>query len=71
MINIKEEIQIALLRSGLSMRKLVKIMNENGYKIPAASNLSVLLSRKRVRFETVQEILEFLNYEIEIKRKIL
>ena len=69
MINIKEEIQIALLRSGLSMRKLSDIMREKGFDIPAASNLSSMLSHKRVRFETVQNILDFLGYEIKIEKR--
>ena len=69
MLNIKQEIQILLLKSGLSMRKLIDRMNEAGYKMPASSNFSVMLSKKRVRFETVQEILDFLGYEFRIIKK--
>jgi len=69
MINIKEEIQILLLKNGLSMRKLVAQMNEAGVKMPAASGLSVALAKKRIRFETVQEILDVLGYEIKIVKK--
>jgi len=69
MINIKEEIQVLLLRSGLSMRKLIFKMNEAGYKMPASSGLSVLFSKKRIRFETIQEILDFLGYELQIVKK--
>ncbi len=69
MINIKEEIQVVLVRSGISMRKLVEKMNSCGYEIPAPGNLSLMFSKKRVRFETVQEILDFLGYEIKISKK--
>lgn len=69
MLNIKQEIQILLLKCGLSMRKLIEKMNEQGYKMPASSGLSVMFSRKRVRFETIQEILDFLGYELQIVKK--
>lgn len=66
MLNIKQEIQILLLKRGLSMRKLLIKMNEEGFNMPATSNFSVMLSRKRIRFETVQEVLDFLGYEFQI-----
>ncbi len=69
MLNIKEEIQIALLRKGLSMRKLARILIDKGYKIPVASGLSTQLNNKRIRFETVQQILDYLGYEIVIREK--
>lgn len=69
MLNIKQEIQIILLKCGLSMRKLIIKMNEAVYSMPASSGLSVLFTRKRIRFETVQEILDFLGYELQIVKK--
>ena len=47
MLNIKQEIQIILLKSGLSMRKLLVKMGDAGYKMPASSGLSVLFSKKK------------------------
>lgn len=70
MLNIKQEIQILLLKRGLSMRKLLVKMKEAGYDMPASSNFSVMLSKKRIRFETVQEVLDFLGYEFKIVEKI-
>lgn len=69
MLNIKQEIQILLLRRGLSMRKLLVKMNEAGFSMPASSNFSVMLNKKRIRFETVQEVLDFLGYEFKIVEK--
>ena len=69
MLDIKEEIQIALLRRGLSMRKIAKILKEQGFDIPKASGLSVQLNKKRVRFETVQQILDYLGFELVIREK--
>lgn len=70
MLNIKQEIEILLLRSGgLSMRKLLSKMKTNGFDVPKPSTMSVQLNKKRVRFETVQEILDFLGYELIIREK--
>ncbi len=70
MLNIKQEIEILLLRSGgLSMRKLLSKMNTNGFNVPKPSTISIQLNKKRIRFETVQEILDFLGYELIIREK--
>lgn len=69
MINIYEEIKIILLRKGLSLRKLASKMQEQGYDVPVPDAISAPFRRKRVRFEMVQEILDFLGYEIIIREK--
>ncbi len=69
MLDIKEEIQILLLKQGLSMRKLAKKMRDDGFDIPAESGLSYAFNQKRIRFQTVQEILDYLGYKLEIRRK--
>lgn len=70
MLDIKQEIGILLWKKGVrSMRKLISLMNDKGYDIPKPSTMSVQLNKKRVRFQTVQEILDFLGYELVIKEK--
>ena len=69
MLNIYEEIKIILLRKGLSLRKLSAKMQEQGYNVPVPDAISAPFRRKRVRFEMVQEILDFLGYEIIIREK--
>lgn len=69
MINLREELTICLMRKGLSMRKVAKILREKGYDIPKSSGLSTQIRNKRVRFETVQEVLDYLGYEICIREK--
>lgn len=69
MLNIKQEIQVLLLRSGLSMRKMIKKMNENDLNKIQASSLSRMLKDKTVKFELIQEILDYLGYEFIIKPK--
>lgn len=70
MLDIKQEIGILLWKKGVrSMRKLISSMKEKGYNIPKSSTMSVQLNKKRIRFQTVQEILDFLGYELVIKEK--
>ncbi len=69
MMNIKEEIQILLLRRGLSMRKIAQILRNQGVDVPKASGLSYRFNQKRVLFETVQSILDYLGYELKIVKK--
>ncbi len=69
MMNLKEELVICLLRRGLSMRKVAKILRDKGLDIPKESGLSDSINKKRIRFETVQEILDFLGYELVIREK--
>lgn len=69
MLDIKEEIQVLLLRSGLSMRKIIKKMNDEGLAKIQASSLSRMLKEKTIKFELIQQILDYLGYELVIKKK--
>ena len=69
MLDIKQEIRVLLLRKGLSMRKMLRLMEEDGHKRLTIGNFSKMLSKKTIKFEKVQEILDFLGYELEIKEK--
>ncbi len=69
MLDIKKEIQIILLKNGLSMSKMTRIMQTKGIKNINIASLSRMLSTETIKFKTVQEILDFLGYEFEIKEK--
>ena len=70
MLDIKQEIEILLLKNNrLSMRKLIENMQKINCDIPKQSTISVKINKKRIRFETVQEILDYLGYELVIKEK--
>ncbi len=71
MLDIKQEIQILLLKKGgLSMRKLISLMRNNGYTdVPKSPTMSVQLNNQRIRFKTVQDILDYLGYEFVIREK--
>lgn len=69
MIDIKQEIQVMLLRCGLSMSKLTRNMQKDNILNVNITSLSRMLTTKTIKFETVQLILDYLGYEIEIKKK--
>jgi len=68
-MKIKEEIQVLLVRKGLSMRKLIQQMNEQGYDIGSIQNLSRKFNEDTIRFSELEKILDYLGYEFDIKQK--
>lgn len=69
MLNIKEEIQVLLLRKGLSMSKMTRNLKKEGLSNINVASLSRMLSTKTVKFETIQLILDYLGYELNIAPK--
>lgn len=69
MIDIKQEIQVLLLRRGLSMSKMTRNLQQEGILNINIASLSRMLTTKTVKFETIQQILDYLGYEIDIKPK--
>ena len=69
MLNIKEEIQILLLKKGLSMRKLIQKMEAAGYETCSVGGFSKMLKTKSIKFDKVQEILDYLGYKVNITEK--
>jgi len=67
--DVKELITILLFRKGLSMRKLVKKMNEAGYPEMTIGGFSKMLKTKSIKFTKVQEILDFLGYGLKVVEK--
>ncbi len=68
-MNIKEEIKILLLKNNMSMRQMVGAMNTKGIDVGSIQNLSNKFRNKTIRFEEVQEILDFLDCEFKIVEK--
>lgn len=69
MIDIYKEVRTILIYKGLSMRKLAIQLLKSGYKVPVKGGLSEQFNHERVKFKTVQEILDYLGYEIVIREK--
>jgi hypothetical protein len=69
MLNIYEEVRIILLKKGLSMRKLAEKLITSGYKVPKGGGLSNKFNQGTIRFEEVQQIIDYLGYEFVIREK--
>ena len=68
-MDIRQELKILLIKERTSMRKLVAKHRGGKYDIPNESTLSAELINKRIRFSTVEDILDILGYELVIKKK--
>ena len=69
MYNPEELIKILLLKNGVSMRKLVQKMNEAGYDKMTIGGFSKMLKTNSIKFTKVQDILNFLGYELKVVKK--
>ena len=69
MIDIRQQLKILLVTERTSMRKLVREYRGGRYDIPNESTLSAELISNRIRFSTVQDILDILGYELKISKK--
>ncbi len=69
MLDIRTELKIALAKRGTSMRKVIEKTRFSGLDIPNASTLSSQLINQRIRFKTVQDLLDYLGFELVIKEK--
>ncbi len=61
----KEDVKIALIRSGKTMSDLVRLLNEKHGRDDTVQNLSNKLRRKSLRYNEALEIAEALGYEIQ------
>lgn len=52
------------------MSKMARNMKAKGLANTNVASLSRMLSSKTIKFETVQQILNYLGYEFEIKKKV-
>lgn len=62
-------IKILILKNGLSMRKLVVKMNSAGYEKMTIGGFSKMLKTGSIKFNKVQDILDFLGYEFKVVKK--
>ena len=68
-MNIYEEIKVILVRSGKSMSKVLRKMKEEGHDVPFPSNLSKMFISGSIRYRLVEELLDYLGYELKIVEK--
>jgi len=69
MLNIREELKVLVVRNGTSLARTLRKMIEMGYKVPTSSNISTKFKNETIKFKEVQEIVDFLGYELVIKKK--
>jgi len=69
MLNILEELKVLIVRNGTSMTKTLKKMREQGFNVPTANNISTKFKNETVKFKEIQQILDFLGYELVIRKK--
>jgi len=69
MLDIRQELKILLIKKCTSMSKVVASTKGSNRDIPSESTISTELRTNRIRFQTVQDILDELGYEFAIIEK--
>lgn len=69
MLNIYDEIRILVYRKGTSLTKMLNEIRNKGIKVPVQNNFSTKCKKGTIKFEEVQQILDYLGYELVIKEK--
>lgn len=69
MLDIKVELKSLIARKCTSMNKVVKALRDAEIFTTCASNYSAKIKNKTIKFEEVQQILDYLGYELVIKEK--
>lgn len=68
-MDIKKEIKAAIAKQGTTLKKVCETLSERTQKTCSYNNISNKLRNKTIKFSEVQEILDILNYKIEINQK--
>lgn len=69
MLNIRVELRSLIARKGTSMNKTVHALREAGIISSGPSNMSAKIINKTIKFEEVQQILDYLGYKLVIEEK--
>lgn len=69
MLNIHDEIRILVYRKGTSLTKMLNEIRNKGIKVPVQNNFAAKCKKGTIKFEEVQQILDYLGYELVIKEK--
>ena len=65
----KEEIKVMLARKGLTLKKLVGLLNEKFNRQDTLQNLSNKLNRNTIKYKEVEEIANILAFSIDFSQK--
>lgn len=69
MLDIRIELKALIGRKYTSMNKVVRALRDAGIFTTGPSNISAKIKNKTIKFEEVQQILDYLGYELVIKEK--
>lgn len=69
MLNIHKEIKNLVYDRGTTITKTLNSLREKGIKVPVQNNFSTKCKKGTIKFEEVQQILDYLGYELVIKEK--
>ncbi len=64
MINIKEEVKVAIARRGTTLKKVCEELSQRSGKYYSYNNISNKMSRGTIKFNEAQEIFNILGYEL-------
>jgi len=64
MNKIKNDIKVKILQKGLTMTKLVELLNGKHNKNTTVQNISNKLTRETIQYKEILEIADVLGYEI-------
>lgn len=68
-MSIKQEVKVMLARRGLTMKKLIELLNEKYDRKDSIQNLSNKLNNNTIKYREVEEIAGILNFEIVFKQE--
>lgn len=64
-ISIKEEVKILLIKKGITLTELVKMLNDKFQRNDTVQNLSKKLSKNTLKYREAVEIAEILGYKLQ------
>lgn len=69
MLDIYNEIRALVYRRGTSLTKMLADLRAKGIKVAEQKNFAYKCRQRTIKFEEVQQILDYLGYELIIKEK--
>lgn len=69
MLDIYNEIRALVYRRGTSLTKMLADLRAKGIKVAEQKNFAYKCRKCTIKFEEVQQILDYLGYELIIKEK--
>lgn len=69
MLNIHKEIKMLAYDHGISITKILNTLRARGVRVPMQNNFAAKCRQGNIRFDEVQQILDYLGYKLVIEEK--